>query len=171
MLRNRFNRDVSGEERAVSPVIGVILMVAITVILAAVIGTFVLGLGDEVSQSAPQATLGVEGASESTDTITLRHEGGDTLTAGEITIKVVNESGGSYTFAASEANIATAKLSTADELVINVSAGDVNFGNTPDVWNTTPSNDFTEISSDGEYTVTIIHEGSGQIIAEKQVSA
>jgi len=31
---------------AVSPVIGVILMVAITVILAAVIGTFVLGLGD-----------------------------------------------------------------------------------------------------------------------------
>jgi len=30
-------------DRAVSPVIGVILMVAITVILAAVIGTFVLG--------------------------------------------------------------------------------------------------------------------------------
>ena len=37
-----------GDERAVSPVIGVILMVAITVILAAVIGTFVLGLGDNV---------------------------------------------------------------------------------------------------------------------------
>jgi flagellin-like protein len=34
---------------AVSPVIGVILMVAITVILAAVIATFVLGLGDRVS--------------------------------------------------------------------------------------------------------------------------
>lgn len=34
------------EERAVSPVIGVILMVAITVILAAVIASFVLGLGD-----------------------------------------------------------------------------------------------------------------------------
>ena len=33
-------------ERAVSPVIGVILMVAITVILAAVIASFVLGLGD-----------------------------------------------------------------------------------------------------------------------------
>lgn len=38
-----------GDDRAVSPVIGVILMVAITVILAAVIGTFVLGLGDNVS--------------------------------------------------------------------------------------------------------------------------
>ena len=36
----------------VSPVIGVILMVAITVILAAVIGTFVLGLADDLDQNA-----------------------------------------------------------------------------------------------------------------------
>ncbi|MDX1747991.1 MAG: type IV pilin N-terminal domain-containing protein, partial [Halobacteriales archaeon] len=34
------------DDDAVSPVIGVILMVAITVILAAVIGAFVLGIGD-----------------------------------------------------------------------------------------------------------------------------
>jgi len=40
------------DDDAVSPVIGVILMVAITVILAAVIGTFVLGLGENVSQNA-----------------------------------------------------------------------------------------------------------------------
>lgn len=44
-------------ERAVSPVIGVILMVAITVILAAVIGTFVLGLGDRVGETAPSASF------------------------------------------------------------------------------------------------------------------
>ncbi|MFD1597480.1 type IV pilin [Halobellus rarus] len=43
-LRNLFTDD-----RAVSPVIGVILMVAITVILAAVIGTFVLNLGGNLS--------------------------------------------------------------------------------------------------------------------------
>ncbi|ELZ93617.1 type IV pilin [Haloferax sulfurifontis] len=40
------------DEDAVSPVIGVILMVAITVILAAVIGTFVLGLRGQ-TESAP----------------------------------------------------------------------------------------------------------------------
>ena len=40
--------SVGDQQEAVSPVIGVILMVAITVILAAVIGTFVLGLGDQV---------------------------------------------------------------------------------------------------------------------------
>jgi len=37
------------DDRAVSPVIGVILMVAITVILAAVIGAFVLDLGSSQS--------------------------------------------------------------------------------------------------------------------------
>jgi len=40
------------DTKAVSPVIGVILMVAITVILAAVIGTFVLGLGEGVEENA-----------------------------------------------------------------------------------------------------------------------
>jgi len=43
------------DDRGVSPVIGVILMVAITVILAAVIGTFVLGLGDSLEQAAGPA--------------------------------------------------------------------------------------------------------------------
>ncbi|WP_084777784.1 type IV pilin, partial [Natrialba sp. SSL1] len=47
------------EERAVSPVIGVILMVAITVILAAVIAAFVLDLGDSVGQEA-QAGVTIE---------------------------------------------------------------------------------------------------------------
>lgn len=58
-------------ERAVSPVIGVILMVAITVILAAVIGTFVLGLGDSVEQSA-SAGVSVE-SSSANDEITITY--------------------------------------------------------------------------------------------------
>ena len=45
------------DEDAVSPVIGVILMVAITVILAAVIATFVLGLGEQVSQTSPNTSF------------------------------------------------------------------------------------------------------------------
>ena len=61
---------ISGNDRAVSPVIGVILMVAITVILAAVIGTFVLGLGDSVQQNA-QAGVSFEQTSDSTVIVTL----------------------------------------------------------------------------------------------------
>jgi len=49
----------SEEERAVSPVIGVILMVAITVILAAVIAAFVLDIGP--GDTDPQAAISVEG--------------------------------------------------------------------------------------------------------------
>lgn len=48
-LRGRFLGD-----RGVSPVVGVILMVAITVILAAVVGQFVLDLAD-ILQEPPQA--------------------------------------------------------------------------------------------------------------------
>jgi flagellin-like protein len=51
--------DMGMEDRGVSPVIGVILMVAITVILAAVIATFVLGFGDSVQNNA-QAGVTVE---------------------------------------------------------------------------------------------------------------
>ncbi|SDJ63754.1 flagellin N-terminal-like domain-containing protein [Halovenus aranensis] len=50
-------KQLFNEDDAVSPVIGVILMVAITVILAAVIATFVLGLGEQVSDTAPQASF------------------------------------------------------------------------------------------------------------------
>jgi len=53
------------DERAVSPVIGVILMVAITVILAAVIAAFVLDLGDSVGQEA-QAGASIDVTNSST---------------------------------------------------------------------------------------------------------
>lgn len=64
-MRTNITKLVKSDDRAVSPVIGVILMVAITVILAAVIGTFVLGLGDSVSQNAQ---AGVSFSQESTGT-------------------------------------------------------------------------------------------------------
>jgi flagellin-like protein len=65
-LKNLFTDD-----DAVSPVIGVILMVAITVILAAVIGAFVLGIGGSQEQT-PQASFEFSG-----DTVI--HSGGDAI--------------------------------------------------------------------------------------------
>ena len=61
------------DDRGVSPVIGVILMVAITVILAAVIAAFVLGLGD-TNESAPSVTFDFEydgGGSAGNVTVTM----------------------------------------------------------------------------------------------------
>lgn len=48
------------QNRAVSPVIAVILMVAITVILSAVIGSFVLDIGSSLSESPPNAQFDFE---------------------------------------------------------------------------------------------------------------
>jgi len=83
-LSNQRNAD----DRAVSPVIGVILMVAITVILAAVIGTFVLGLGDQIGGSAT-AGVTVDGDNTTSVTVTLTNTG----TADRV--EIVNASDGS----------------------------------------------------------------------------
>ena len=89
---------LNSNDRAVSPVIGVILMVAITVILAAVIGTFVLDLGQSAGQSAPQASLQVETDSASGN-FTITHKGGDALADENTRIVIRNETGsGSITF-------------------------------------------------------------------------
>ncbi|QLG61100.1 type IV pilin [Halorarum salinum] len=75
-------RKLIEDERAVSPVIGVILMVAITVILAAVIGTFVLGLGNNLGDTAPNANFDFDyddptGAGDYD--VTATHQGGATI--------------------------------------------------------------------------------------------
>jgi flagellin-like protein len=82
-LKRLFTADE--ENRAVSPVIGVILMVAITVILAAVIGTFVLGLGDQVQQTSPNAQWDWE-ADSTNNELDITHEGGDPVTASNLEV-------------------------------------------------------------------------------------
>jgi len=89
-------KQLFDDDRAVSPVIGVILMVAITVILAAVIGTFVLGLGDQVQSTTPQASFGFDQTTETvtqgdTDTfkaVTVTHQTGDSISESDISVTV-----------------------------------------------------------------------------------
>ncbi|RDZ47919.1 type IV pilin [Haloferax sp. Atlit-19N] len=84
------------EDRAVSPVIGVILMVAITVILAAVIGTFVLGLGDQVSETSPQASFAFD--YNGNGNLTITHESGEQIAANQVTVTGdINNSGQNWT--------------------------------------------------------------------------
>jgi len=80
-------------EKAVSPVIGVILMVAITVILAAVIGVFVLEFGSSVSDSPP--TVQFDMTVDSDNNAKILHEGGEVFEADSVSI-TNNES--EYTF-------------------------------------------------------------------------
>ncbi|MFD1646043.1 type IV pilin [Haloarchaeobius litoreus] len=76
------------DDDAVSPVIGVILMVAITVILAAVIGAFVLNIGGN-QETAPQTQFDWEYSDNATaggtnDNVLVTHGGGGSLDATQL---------------------------------------------------------------------------------------
>ncbi|MFB6129392.1 MAG: type IV pilin [Salinigranum sp.] len=127
------------ETKAVSPVIGVILMVAITVILAAVIGTFVLGLGDQVSQSQPNANIGFAYSRPSgIDQVTITHKGGDKLDGNNLKVTaggntVVDNLTAIGTGANGEYNITTnnwgdKSITAGDQLVFNDGSGTVDTG-------------------------------------------
>jgi len=127
------------DDRGVSPVIGVILMVAITVILAAVIGTFVLGLGDSLQQT-PQAQLDAEltdyDDDGTEDEVVIHHNGGDAIEWGDITIEFSGES------------------------AIDKPSDDLTVGNTQVV-----IDDDTDLPESGD-TITLIHDPSDSIILE-----
>jgi len=84
---------VRKDEKAVSPVIGVILMVAITVIQAAVIANFVFELAGEVKK-APITGLTVTdatdklGDADGESVLYIDHVGGDDVKLSEVTILV-----------------------------------------------------------------------------------
>lgn len=71
------------DDRAISPVVGVALLIAITVILAAVIGGVVLGIGVGPTES-PSAQLDAEFTNTS---VTITHGGGDPLTDGNVIVR------------------------------------------------------------------------------------
>jgi len=91
------------DDSAVSPVIGTILIVAITVILAAVAGTYFITAGEQTQQTTPQASFEFDydedaspsasdplydgGPSGPGGELTIRHDGGDTLPADRIVIR------------------------------------------------------------------------------------
>ena len=79
-------RAVLADDDAVSPVVGVILMVAITVILAAGVASFVLGLGERPEQT-PRANFEYEYSQAGNQNLTITHDGGSNLDPERIDIR------------------------------------------------------------------------------------
>ena len=134
-------------EDAVSPVIGVILMVAITVILAAVIAAFVFGLGG-TQQSAPTASITVQNNADTAFyDLKIQHKGGDTLKGGDWKISVVTV-GTSPVF-----NISQTGSDLAVGAQINVTSTTIS--------STLANNSFVEgggaLSSGQKYDVKLVH--------------
>jgi hypothetical protein len=77
-------RIFTDNETAVSPVVGVMLMLVVTIIIAAVVSAFSGGLSQGTAK-APQLSLGAEVHNNAS--IILDFKGGDTISGGAITVK------------------------------------------------------------------------------------
>lgn len=83
----------STEERGVSSVIGVVLMVAVAVILAAVIASFALGIGNQTEDTTPNVQLDVEEkivdiTDRPTNVVVFKHQSGKAIDASNLKVEV-----------------------------------------------------------------------------------
>lgn len=89
------------DDRSVSPVVGVVLVVAITVMLAAVVALFAFGMTDETEEAGPYAGIQMDGTISIAGTaagcaeehVELTHQGGDAIPIENIEIIVRLDSG------------------------------------------------------------------------------
>jgi len=110
---------IGWDDDAVSPVIGVILMVAITVIVAALAGSYALAFSEQTQQTTPQASFEFEWDGDASPSgelysggdggeLTIRHVGGDTIENARLTI--VDDDSGSTAVTAPFATEVTAGM-------------------------------------------------------------
>lgn len=148
-------------DRAVSPLIGVVLMVAMTVLLAAAIGNFVLAIGDDAENRAPAVRFAVD-ADAAAGHITLAHQGGEDVVGAETAILVTNESSGvTLRFAPTSEDV----LSTGGDVVLDLDASpNAEISPSSDVWGgTAASGAFPGVSPGASYTVEVIDLGSDRV--------
>ena len=183
------------DDRAVSPVIGVILMVAITVILAAVIGTFVLDLGQELGDDETAPTMAIDADTHNDfeynedgeldgemddpqDFIVMSHETGDELDTDDIEIQLSDESGVDvFTLTPGgeeswEVDVEDGDL-TGDHVTFEADTDD-EFGAGDTIVITAAADDVDEDLSEllnpgEEYELSIIHNPSGSTPAESTI--
>ena len=153
-------------EDAVSPVIGVILMVAITVILAAVIAAFVFGLGGSQA-AAPTASIVVANSPDTANVVDLKiqHKGGDLLKGGDWKLSIV-PNGDAPVFVTSQsgsdlavgAQIITHNT-TVNSTIIMVTNMNVTYtSGTPETW-----------TAGSKYDVKLVHVPSNAMLVDAVV--
>lgn len=107
------------DDRGVSPVIGVILMVAVTVILAAVIASFVLGFGSGVSENV-QAGADIAERDDGTVRVTWISEGNAAslnVTAGGSDALTMNDVGDTISVVYNSSQTGTPTVDTATNTI------------------------------------------------------
>lgn len=73
--------------RAVAPVVGVSVLIAVTVVLAALVGAFAIGVNGQAGD-APEAAITATFGNEHPNQINLTHHSGDALTVRDLTVRI-----------------------------------------------------------------------------------
>ncbi len=130
--------SLRADDDAASPVVGIILLVAITVILAAVITTIVLGIGEDIEDPAPSASILFEstgnpsenatdswgeeaaavGSSEDLKRLEITHAGGDDIDPKRIRITGMESDGALATIEPDDQPWSDGTFSTSDTIVV-----------------------------------------------------
>jgi flagellin-like protein len=85
--------DLKMDKRAVSPVVGTILLIAITVALAAIVATLVSGLGGRGAPPSVMLTVTATSTGAGQLSVNLSHQGGDDLNLKDLKVEAVNSNG------------------------------------------------------------------------------
>jgi flagellin-like protein len=139
------------DNRAVSPVVGTILLIAITVALAAIVATLVSGLGGRGAPPSVMLTVtakdnGANIANEDNVILTISHNGGDDLNISDLKIQAQNY----------ENVMVTIPLNNLSK------SGTLSVGDTMTAWYTWRTNNTTENASGNVIQVFVIHNPSKQ---------
>ena len=138
-------------------------MVAITVILAAVIGTFVLDLGQSAGNNAPSASLTVT-LDSNNEYVNVSHKGGDSLQPSDTKV-IISNATDEVTYEPSDGEA----FGVGNEVGFAVNAT----GGASSTWavSADPAADTLEFSSGDQIDVQIIDTESQRVIFETTVTA
>lgn len=164
-------------DRGVSPVIGVILMVAITVILAAVVATFVLDMGSSLEQNTPtvqgqisdsSATYGIDTTGDAFD---IAHEGGAEIQTAKMKV-VVRDSSGSPVMTFEDGS--WSGVGSIDTWKLKINSNDVDGSGTFGVGDTlivhkSADTAGSELKDDTEYQIQVVHTESNSMVLKSDV--
>jgi len=162
--------ELFADDDAVSPVIGVILMVAITVILAAVIASFVLGLGNQAQQGAPTATIGFdyeqidENSGTNYGALAVSHDGGDSVSNDELYIRGSGFNGSDI----HGTSVPASGISDDLETYVRNNGGPQIHHTSADSWNGTASGDDSAVVSGDRANVYVSSDYEISVVYQSQ---
>ena len=151
------------DKKGISPVIGVILMVAITVILSAVIASFVFGFSGKLTEAPPQFQARLDKINTDRNEIIIMHTGGDVVDLKDMRI-VVKHKGDEDIYDPAARPPGYDSFGPMDKMVINVNTNEIYI---IDNKYTNPyiSNDGLPNLEEGRIVeVIFIHKPTGQIV-------